>query len=98
MPDTSGGDRLGDVHLVVEYADGLLVYYALWVRYLQTGRRVAALYWWRGIPIPMAILPVVVFLSAAGWLGSPWIAVAALVLAAGRIPVSWVIAREMRAA
>ncbi|AWH97001.1 hypothetical protein [Dietzia psychralcaliphila] len=80
----------------VPMAGGLLLYYALWVRYLKTGRRVAALYWWRGIPVPMAILPVVVFLSAAGWLGSPWIAVAALVLAAGHIPVSWVIARTMR--
>ncbi|MDX2357527.1 hypothetical protein [Dietzia sp. PP-33] len=71
-------------------------YYALWVRYLVTGRRAASLYWWRCIPVPMAVLPVVVFLATAGWLDSAWIAAAAVVLAVGHIPVSWTTARAVR--
>lgn len=73
-------------------------YYALWARYVLTGRVGAALYrpWW-AVPVPMAILPVVVFLSAAAWLSNPWVAVAAVVLAAGHIPASAIIARAVRA-
>lgn len=69
-------------------------YYALWARYLGTGRVGAALYqsWWL-IPVPMAILPVAAFLSAAAWLSNPWIAGAALILAAGHIPASVLVAR-----
>lgn len=69
-------------------------YYALWARYLLRGRRGAALYepWWR-IPVPMAILPVTAFLAAAAGLGNGWLAIAALVLAAGHIPTSLLIAR-----
>lgn len=72
----------------------LAAYYALWARYLVTGRSVAALYSgpWR-LPVPMAILPVLVFLATAAWLSNPWIAAAALVLAAGHIPASALIAR-----
>ncbi|GAB3598596.1 hypothetical protein [Microbacterium tumbae] len=67
----------------------LLGYYGLWARYLRSGRRVATLYrsLWI-LPLPMAILPVVVFLATAAWLGNPWIAVAALILAAGHVPVA----------
>ncbi|MEH6821715.1 MAG: hypothetical protein V7706_17395 [Dietzia psychralcaliphila] len=74
---------------------GLVAYYALWARYLATGRHAASLYWWRRIPAPMAILPVVVFLAAAGWLNSPWVAVAAVVLAVGHLPVSLDAARSV---
>jgi hypothetical protein len=45
----------------------------------------------------MAILPVIVFFSAAGWLGSPWIAGSAVLLAAGHIPAALVIARSVAA-
>jgi hypothetical protein len=71
-----------------------LGYVGLWARYLVTGRPVSALYgalW--DIPVPMAILPVAVFLCAAAWLGNPWIALSAIVLAAGHIPASLRIAR-----
>ncbi|WP_285027418.1 hypothetical protein [Plantibacter sp. ME-Dv--P-122b] len=64
-------------------------YYAMWGRYLLGGRDGTMLYqrwWW--VPIPMAVLPVVVFFCAAAWLSNPWIAVAAAVLAAGHLPVS----------
>jgi hypothetical protein len=47
---------------------------------------------WR-VPVPMAILPAAVFLAAAAWLSNPWIAIAALILAAGHIPVSVITAR-----
>lgn len=70
------------------------VYYGLWARYLATGRSGDMLYrpLWR-IPVPMAVLPVAVFLAAAGWLSNIWIAVAAMVLAAGHIPVAVIVAR-----
>lgn len=76
---------------------GLAGYYALWARYLLTGRKGTTLYrpWWV-VPVPMAILPVVVFLSAAAWLSNPWIAVAAVILAVGHIPASAIIARTVR--
>ena len=75
---------------------GLAGYYALWARYLLTGRTGATLYrtWWV-VPVPMAILPVVVFLSTAAWLSNPWIALAAAILAAGHIPASAIIARAV---
>ena len=75
---------------------GLAGYYALWGRYLLTGRAGAALYrpsW--VVPVPMALLPVEVFLSTAAWLSNPWIAVAAVVLACGHIPVSAIVARTV---
>jgi hypothetical protein len=72
-------------------------YYALWARYLFTGRDQATLYrrWWM-IPVPMAVLPVIVFFSTAGWLSNIWIAAAASVLAVGHIPASLVIAHAVR--
>lgn len=72
-------------------------YYALWARYLLTGRNGVALYlpWW-AIPVPMALLPVMVFLCTSAWLSNPWIALAAAVLAVGHIPASAIIARQAR--
>jgi len=77
---------------------GLAGYYALWARYLLSGRAGATLYrsWWV-VPVPMAILPVAVFFSAAAWLSNPWIALAAAILAVGHIPASAIIARGERA-
>lgn len=77
---------------------GLASYYALWARYLFAGRDGTTLYrplW--ALPVPMAVLPVVVFLSTAAWLSNPWIAVAAGVLAVGQVPASVLIERTMRA-
>ncbi|GAA2225685.1 hypothetical protein N1031_04395 [Herbiconiux moechotypicola] len=70
-------------------AAALAGYCALWLRYLLRGRSHALLFEpvWR-IPVPMALLPVVAFLATAAWLGNPWIALAAVVLAAGHIPIS----------
>lgn len=74
----------------------LVGYYLLWARYVFTGRDQAMLYrrWWV-LPVPMAVLPVVVFLSAAGWLSNIWVAASAIVLAVGHIPASLMIARAI---
>ncbi|WP_182526510.1 hypothetical protein [Nocardioides dongkuii] len=73
-------------------------YYGLWVRYLRGGRGGAALYepvW--GVPVPMAVLPVLAFLAASAWLGNPWIAVSAVVLAVGHVPAALLVGRAMTA-
>lgn len=74
----------------------LAAYFAMWIRYLAAGRRRALLYAsaWR-VPVPMAILPVLVWLTTAAWLGNPWIGGAAVVLAAGHIPVSLAVRRSL---
>lgn len=89
---TSHGELVGWWALPVFVA--LAGYYALWARYLFTGRVGATLYrpWWV-VPVPMAILPVVAFLSTAAWLSNPWIAIAATILAVGHIPAALIIAR-----
>ncbi|MCR2763898.1 hypothetical protein NQ152_10320 [Microbacterium sp. zg.B48] len=73
---------------------GLVGYYALWARYLAAGRTSALLYAaaWK-VPVPMAILPVVIFAATGAWLGNLWVIGSALVLAAGHIPASLLIAR-----
>lgn len=72
----------------------LIGYYVLWARYVASGCEPAALYraWWR-LPVPMALLPVAVFLAAAGLLSSVWIAASALILAIGHVPASLIVAR-----
>lgn len=78
---------------------GLVAYYLLWVRYLITGRPIAALYgpFW-GVPVPMAIAPVLVFAAAGLGLSNVWVVGSAVVLAAGHIPASLIIARSLSAA
>ncbi|MFC5678670.1 hypothetical protein [Aeromicrobium endophyticum] len=72
----------------------LISYYALWARYLHSGRAWVELYRpTLAVPVPMAVAPVVAFLAAAAWLSNPWIAAAAVVLAAGHIPAAVLIAR-----
>lgn len=79
-------------------AGALVGYYALRIRYLTNGRRHKLLYdaVWR-VPVPMAILPVVVFLATAGLLSNPWIGAAAIVLAAGHIPIAEITSRSLTA-
>ncbi len=75
----------------------VLAYYGLWVRYFARGREFSALYAPLGpLPVPMAVFPVLAFLAAAGWLGNPWLAGAAIILAAGHIPASLRIAAAAR--
>lgn len=91
---TAAGDLRGWWAVAVVVAVAL--YWALWGRYLASTRSAASLYspLWR-VPVPMAILPVIAFSAAAAWLSNGWIALAALVLAAGHIPASLLIARAV---
>lgn len=64
-------------------------YYRGWLRYMQQGRRYALLFaplW--GIPLPMAVMPVI-YLGAAAVLLRSWpLAAATVVFAAGHLAVS----------
>ena len=58
----------------------LIVYYACWIRYFAGGRTTAlfaAPFW--GIPLPMAVLPIV-FLSLSSYLMNSWLMFGASVL------------------
>jgi hypothetical protein len=79
-------------------AIALAVYYALWARYLHEGRALTALYrpLWK-IPVPMAVMPVAALLAGSVLLDNVWLAAGALVLAAGHVPASVVIARSLGA-
>ncbi len=68
----------------------ILIYEALWVRYFLRGREFALLFnplW--GIPVPMAVFPVLAFGFAAMWARSLWLGIAAAVLAVGHLANSW---------
>jgi hypothetical protein len=68
----------------------LALYYAGWIRYLVLGRAEELLYSsLLGIPLPMAVMPVIYFLSASVLLGSIWLMLAAVMLGAGHISVTW---------
>jgi hypothetical protein len=68
----------------------LLFYYSGWVRYATKGHRFLLLYApFLGVPLPMAISPIVYFAAAAVFLGSWPLAAATVLLAAGHIPVSY---------
>lgn len=65
-------------------------YYAGWARYVLRGRSNALLFApLMGIPLPMAVSPVLYFLLASVLLRSAPLAVAAAVLGVGHIYVSW---------
>jgi hypothetical protein len=77
------------VSLVV-MALALVCYYRGWLRYVQQGRHYALLFapMWGGIPLPMAIMPIIYFGAAAALLRSWPLAVATLVFAIGHLTVS----------
>lgn len=65
-------------------------YYSGWVRYATKGHRFLLLYApFLGIPLPMAIAPVIYFAAAAVFLGSWLLAGAVVFLAAGHLYVSY---------
>jgi hypothetical protein len=67
----------------------LAFYYAGWSRYFVEGRDSALLFEpMLGLPIPMAVCPVISFLIASVVLGSIYQAIAATVLAVGHITIS----------
>lgn len=67
----------------------IAVYYAFWIRYLIKGRHTGDLFGNVGfIPVPLALFPVLAFGFAAAWSQSLVLAVAALLLGLGHIPVT----------
>ena len=74
----------------------VFLYYLLWWRYLSRGRHARDLFAPVVIPVPMAVLPVVAFGLAAVWGWSPWLALAAGVLAVGHITNSVAAWRALR--
>lgn len=90
------GREPGDAWWLAVVIASIAVYLGLWARYLATGRRIGSLYAPLGpIPVPMALFPIAAFLFAAGWLGSWWIALAAVILAAGHIPLAAAVSRAL---
>ena len=76
------------VSLVV-MALALVCYYLGWLRYVRRGQRYALLFaplW--GIPLPMAVMPVIYFGAATALVWSWPLAVATLVFATGHLAVS----------
>jgi hypothetical protein len=68
----------------------LALYYAGWIRYLVLRREEELLYSsLLGIPLPMAVMPVIYFLSASVLLGSIWLMLATVMLGVGHISVTW---------
>jgi hypothetical protein len=77
------------VSLVV-MALSLLLYYAGWARYFARGRSYALLFEpLLGIPIPLAISPIVYLLAASALLGSWYLAVATVILGVGHLWISY---------
>lgn len=73
-------------------------YLGLWGRYILRGRNsVTLLRSWARIPIPLAVFPVLTFTFAAAWARSPWLAGATVILAAGHLPVTWIVAKKQLA-
>jgi hypothetical protein len=73
----------------------LALYYATWIRYLVLGREEALFNRsLLGIPLPMAVMPVIYFLSASVLLGSVWLMLAAVMLGVGHISVTWLHSRN----
>jgi hypothetical protein len=67
----------------------MVLYYAGWIRYLA-GRTEDLFYRpLLGIPLPMAVMPVIYFFAASIWLNSVWLMIAAVILGIGHITVSW---------
>ncbi len=78
-----------DTIAVVGMALFLGLYYACWTRYFSRGRdRKLLVKSMLGIPIPMAIAPVLYFLCAAEIQRSPILVIAALLFAGGHIPIT----------
>jgi hypothetical protein len=79
---------------LVVMALALLVYCAGWVRCFTRGRSYALLFEpLLGIPIPLAVSPIVYLLAASVLLGSWYLAVATMILGLGHLSISY---REFR--
>lgn len=90
--------REASVDALAVMALALGFYYSGWVRYASKGRRFLLLFApFLGVPLPMAVSPVIYYLAAAVFLGSWPLAAAAALLAVGHLPVSyynWLLCRQ----
>ncbi|NWL88403.1 hypothetical protein DMN77_12475 [Paenibacillus sp. 79R4] len=67
----------------------LVLYYIGWIRYFRLGRDYKQLFSpMIGIPVPLAISPVLYFICASVVLHSPLLLLSSLLLAIGHIPIS----------
>jgi len=74
----------------------LLFYYYGWIRYFMGNREYGLLFSpLFGVPVPLAISPVLYFLCASVILHSPFMLISSLILAAGHIPASLNICRQL---
>jgi hypothetical protein len=81
--------REANVDALAVMALALLFYYSAWARYASKGHRYLLLYApFLGVPLPMAVAPLVYFGAAAVYLGSWPLAIAMIVLAVGHIYIS----------
>jgi hypothetical protein len=86
----------GQVASLVVMALALLLYYAGWARYFTRGRSYALLFEpLLGIPIPLAISPIVYLLAASVLLGSWYLALAAVTLGIGHLWISYQESRHL---
>jgi hypothetical protein len=68
----------------------LLFYYSGWLRYALSGQGFLTLFSpLGGIPIPMAIAPILIFLLTGINMHSWPMVIASFILAAGHLPISW---------
>ncbi len=81
--------RVASVDALAVMALALVFYYIGWARYTLKGHRFVLLFApLLGVPLPMAISPVIYFAAAAVFLSSWPLAVAVLLLAAGHLYIS----------
>lgn len=81
--------RAASVDALAVMVLALLFYYSAWARYVSKGNRYILLYApFLGVPLPMAISPLVYFTAAAVFLSAWPLALAALVLAVGHLYIS----------
>ncbi len=84
--DLGSGTRVYQLVMAVS----LVLYYIGWARYLFAGRGFRLLFSpLLGIPVAMAISPVIYFVAAAGVLHSRPLFWAALILGGGHLPISY---------
>ncbi|MGD0038431.1 MAG: hypothetical protein ABSC53_14180 [Bacteroidota bacterium] len=86
-----------DTVLLIMMSFALVVYYTGWVRYLVKGCSETLFYKSMfGIPLPMAIMPVIYFILASILLGSTWLMISAILLGIGHITISLQSSRRIK--
>ena len=79
-----------DITILIIMSGALVIYFTGWTRYIVKGRNEGLFYKSMfGLPLPMAIMPVVYFISASVLLSSGWLLTSAILIGAGHITVSW---------